>query len=816
MLAPRWHKVFRELWSNRTRTTLVVASVAVGILAVGTVRQLQSVILGEMQALYDASSAAQATVYTGGVNEDGLHTIQRMPEVAEVEGRSTLGLQVQTAPDVWESFTVIAVDDFNDIRVNELFPVYKVDDNPNFGAENTRWPGKDEIVLERGGLSSGQALPPDLRVGSELLLETQDGKERSVTISGLVYDPNGFPAAFTGSATGYVTVETLQHLGGSADFSEIKLRAAGTPEQLQDKDYITQVANSVADKIENGGGTVLRVEVPDVGKLPLQSLFDSLALLLTPLGLLALFLSGFLVINTISALMAQQVRQIGVMKAIGARRTQVIALYLGAVLMYSLLALAVAIPLTALISGFITKVLGGFINVDFPAIALPLNVLAIEVAIGVLIPLLAALYPVLKGTGITVREALSDYGSGAGPAQVSGIAALLTRVRVFSRPLQLSLRNTFRRRVRLILTLFTLVMGGMIFMTVGSVRSSLDNLITKGLDYYQFDIQIEFKRRYRIARVEQAVSRVPGVGIVESWGGATVTRVRPDGTESDPITLTALPADSRMVEPTMIDGRWLVSEDENALVVSQNVLSSGENVAVGDTVNLDISGKESPWVIVGVAQVLGGPPGVIQAYANYDYFAALTDSVERAFSVQIKMAPDATMSQDEMANLLETELEAAGIQVQRVFTIDFLRRITGSFFDIIIYVLLAMGTLIAAVGALGLMGTMSTNVLERTREIGVMRAIGASDGAVLRIVVVEGIVIGLISWAIGAALAYPMGAALATAVGQVLFSTKLPYLFSVSGVITWLVIVAVLAGVASFLPAWNASRLTVREVLAYE
>ena len=114
------------------------------------------------------------------------------------------------------------------------------------------------------------------------------------------------------------------------------------------------------------------------------------------------------------------------------------------------------------------------------------------------------------------------------------------------------------------------------------------------------------------------------------------------------------------------------------------------------------------------------------------------------------------------------------------------------------------------------MGTMSTNVLERTREIGVMRAIGASDGAVLRIVVVEGVIIGMISWFIGAALAFPIGAGLSTAVGRVLFSTPLPYVFSVSGVVTWFVIVAVLAGVASFLPAWNASRLTVREVLAYE
>jgi putative ABC transport system permease protein len=816
MIRPRWRKVLRELWSNKTRTALVVASIAVGILAVGTVQQLRTVILGEMQAVYDASDAAQATIFTSGVDNDMLRTIRRMPQVAEAEGRSTLGIKVQTGPDEWNSFIVVAVDDFEDIRVDKLFPILSVDGQPEMGAENTRWPEEGEVVLERGALNDGDALPPNLRVGDTLQFETPDGKRRSAAVSGLVYDPNGFPAAFTGSATGYVTTDTFQRLGGSSLFSQVKIRVDGTPEQLRDKEYVTAVANDVADKIEASGRTVARVDVPDVGQLPLQDLFDSLALLLTPLGLLALFLSGFLVVNTISALMAQQVRQIGVMKAIGGRRQQIIFLYLGAVLAYSLLALAIAIPLTALVSGAITQFLGGFINVTFPPFSLPPNVLAIEVSIGILVPLLAALYPVLKGTGITVREALSDYGSGDAGAQSGGLTQILTRIRGLSRPLQLSLRNTFRRRARLVLTLITLIMGGMLFMTVGSVRSSLDNLLTKGLEYFQFDIQVEFERSYRAAQLEQAVRQVPGVGIVESWGGAQATRIRPDGSEGDPITLTALPADSQMVDPTLLEGRWLVDADENAIVISQSVLAGETDVAVGDTILLDVGGRETPWVIVGIAQVLGGPPNVIPAYVNYDYFSRLTDSVGRATSVQVKVAPGVATTQDELAKLIEEQFEAAGIQVASVFTIDLLRRITGSFFDIIVYLLLTMGTLIAAVGALGLMGTMSTNVLERTREIGVMRAIGASDGAVLRIVVVEGILIGLISWLIGAALAFPIGAALSTAVGQVLFSTPLPYVFSISGVITWFAIVAILAGVASFLPAWNASRLTVREVLAYE
>jgi putative ABC transport system permease protein len=127
-----------------------------------------------------------------------------------------------------------------------------------------------------------------------------------------------------------------------------------------------------------------------------------------------------------------------------------------------------------------------------------------------------------------------------------------------------------------------------------------------------------------------------------------------------------------------------------------------------------------------------------------------------------------------------------------------------------------VATLLAIVGALSLMGTMSMNVHERAREIGVMRAVGASDGAVLRICMVEGICVGVLSWPAGAVLALPISKALSAVVGNKFTGAPLSYTFSLSGALFWLVLVGILAALASFLPAWNATRLSVREVLSYE
>jgi putative ABC transport system permease protein len=114
------------------------------------------------------------------------------------------------------------------------------------------------------------------------------------------------------------------------------------------------------------------------------------------------------------------------------------------------------------------------------------------------------------------------------------------------------------------------------------------------------------------------------------------------------------------------------------------------------------------------------------------------------------------------------------------------------------------------------MGTMSLNVLERTREIGVMRAYGASSRAVFRIVIVEGLVIGMMSWILAIGLSIPFSMILARAIGLSFMDYPMPASFSMSGIFLWALLVIVISILASFLPALRAVRLTVTQVLAYE
>jgi putative ABC transport system permease protein len=407
---------------------------------------------------------------------------------------------------------------------------------------------------------------------------------------------------------------------------------------------------------------------------------------------------------------------------------------------------------------------------------------------------------------------MSDYGLSSSHFGEGAVDRLLERLRGLSRPVLLSVRNTFRRKGRLVLTLTTLTLGGAIFIAVFSVRASLLTTLDSWFDLVEYDVYVVFRRGYRIDQLEQEALRVPGVTSAEAWRFASARRQRPDGTESDSINLRAPKADSDLVTPTLVAGRWLLPADENAIVVNTYFLKDDPDIGVGDDMVLAIDGDESSWRVVGIMK---GPPAPM-AYVNFDYLARVTGGAGRAGVVFLQTSRHDAAYHARIEKNLEEHFERAGLNVSSTMTSSIERAQVESQFNVLVAFLLIMAILLAVVGGIGLMGTMSLNVLERIREIGVMRAIGASDGAVLRIVIVEGILIGLLSWVVAIVVALPLSKMLSDTVGISILESQLNYTFSTGGTVIWLVVVTGLSALASVLPARSASRITVREVLAYE
>jgi putative ABC transport system permease protein len=204
------------------------------------------------------------------------------------------------------------------------------------------------------------------------------------------------------------------------------------------------------------------------------------------------------------------------------------------------------------------------------------------------------------------------------------------------------------------------------------------------------------------------------------------------------------------------------------------------------------------------------------AYAHYDDIAAMTGWNDLANRLVLDTASSAPAFQSRLQSDLARRLDQAGLQITSLDTTAEKKETSAAQLDSMIVLLMSMMVLVALVGGLGLAITMSLNVLERTREIGILRSLGARSGVVRRVVIVEALVIGLASWIAAIPLSIPLAVFLGNRLGMSLLARPLDYIFSVPAVLLWLGMVIGISVIASALPAQNAARLTIREAIAYE
>ncbi len=802
MLSSQWHKIFNDLLGNKTRTALIVLSIAVGLFAVGAIVSSQSILETEMARSFAAINPSSGTVRTlQPFDQDFVQSVRAMPEVQDADARRAVYARIKVGSGEWRNITIFALDDYDydAIRVNKIWP------------QSGAWPPPERAVLiERAALPVIGA-----QVGDRVLVETSNLQQREMVIAGTVHDPAQMPAQFDNSPYGYISFETLEWFGEPFGFNELYVVAT----RSWDKEHTQAVVNQVKSKAERNGLIIPLVLTAEPGQLPLDDILQAVLLLLGALGMLSLFLSVFLILNTISALLTQQKRQIGIMKAIGARTGQIVGMYLAMVCIYGLLALSIAVPLSLAGSQALSRFMAAMFNFDLVEPHAPPQAILLQFAVGLLVPVMASLYPFVANLRITPSEAMSAYSTGRGRFGAGLLDRLLSGAnlwfarRVLMRPLVLSLRNTFRNKGRLALTLVTLTLGGAIFVSVFSLQASLDRTVDDLMQSWNFDTMINFSQPYRIERIEHEARQVPGVADTDVWLQLAVRRVRPDGSEGSMVYLFAPRADSKLSPPpAMVQGRWLLPEDENAVVVNAIMLKEEADLRLGDEIVLKLQGKERRWRIVGVCMGVMFP----MAYANYPYVARVTGNAGTADAALVSIVHNDETSVMRTSAALEARFKDQGLSVSNVQTAGAERAEAQVTFGVIVSLLLIMAVLLAIVGGLGLMGTMSINVLERTREIGVLRAIGAPNLGVAQVFILEGVGIGVLSWAFGSVLALPLGKLLSDAIGVPLMGTPLSFAFSTAGVWAWLAVVVALSALASFLPARGASRLTVREVLAYE
>jgi putative ABC transport system permease protein len=325
---------------------------------------------------------------------------------------------------------------------------------------------------------------------------------------------------------------------------------------------------------------------------------------------------------------------------------------------------------------------------------------------------------------------------------------------------------------------------------------------------------VDFDQPYRLREVNETAMKVDGIQYAEGWQFVSGDLLDKNGEVLVNLNMFGPPANSKLIQPLLVAGRWIEPSDVRKMAVSEAALKYFPDLRPGDNVNVRIEGRNEVWEVIGIFKFVDRE-GVL-AYAPYEYVSRMNHLANRSYSYRIVTDQHDRASQDAKAEELDKYFRDKGFKVRMSQAGSASLDTAVESLDTLVIFLLIMAILTAIVGSMGLTGTMGMNVLERTREIGIMRAIGADDRAVMRTVIAEGIVIGMISFVLAVILSIPFTYLLSTIVSLAVFQTPIDVVFTYLGFAIWLGLVLVLSTVASILPARNAARLTIREVLAYE
>jgi putative ABC transport system permease protein len=775
---------------NRARTTLVVLSMAVGLFVLGVILGAYRMMLDGLEKDWQAWVPVHVSLWGWFGRDDAEQVALQEHGVADVERMIDTSFHWQLADGAgssteWREARLIARQGY----VRQRFGV--------IGLLRGGWPAERDVAVE-----SMTADYYGISLGSVIVVQAGN-HERRLAVTGIVRDPDaGMPPRFGGSSCFYATPETATWLTGD-DHNRIDVQL-DSPGDAR----VREKVDELRARMGNSGMPVSGAWIRNPDEHWFKAASETLLIILTSSGGVSLILSVCLIVNTMNAIVAQQVWQIGVMKVVGATGVHVVRAYLAIGLMYGVLALLLAVPLGAAGAYWLAGwALDQFNLVIGPFHVVPETVLA-QVGVGLAVPLLASLIPVLGGARVTPHTAISTYGLGGGFGE-GPLDRLMGLIRWLPRPVALGLRNTFRRKARVALTLTALALGGALFVAILSTRASCSQTISALLADSGADATVHFADAYRVERLLAATQQAPGVVRAEVWKQWTV-RLKLDRGRERPLRLVGVPPDSKLLRPRIIAGRGLLPDDGNAIVLNSTAAFE-EGIAVGDTLRFDVEDRETVWTVVGL--VINAQE---RSLVPFETLSRETGSRNIGWEVAVMADRHDAASQKALVDSLRAVYVAHRLDADDFSTtVEYESRV-WSRFEVVLYLLLAVSLLAAAVGGIGLMGTMSINVVERRREIGVMRATGATSLDVAAVFVVEGVVIGALSWLLAIPLSYPGARLFSDSVGESLLRVHFQFTYAVDGAGLWLLIVIVVSALASLWPALRATCISVQEALAYE
>jgi putative ABC transport system permease protein len=773
---------------------MMVVAIALGVIAVASISTAYAILTREIDRNYRSTNPAAATIDVKGIDEPMLASVRGRAGITGVEAGGMMTGRIEVRPDEWLPILLVLSPDFGAARIGTV------------RLEAGRWPTRPgEIVLERTAAALANAT-----IEQEIKVQMPHGTRQPLKVSGIVHDPSFAPASQEQTVYGYVLPATLSLLGEDPSLHLLKI---SVKDPIGDRPGLEQAVIGAADWLRRSGYSLGEIRVPPY-RHPHAGIMTSVLIMLLVFSVLTLLLSAILTASLTSTLLAPQVRQIGVMKALGARPAQIAHLYGCLIAAIGIAAVAIGLPLGISAGQGLARSTADMLNLQLATYAVPVWIYAAQILLGVGLPLAAALVPIQKAARRSVQATLNDFGGDLASASQGRLIRWLSRLGGGGTAFTLAIRNSVRSKSRLALTIGLLAAAGALFMTSLNVRSAWQRNLEEAAVERHFDAEFRFANPQPVAAASAALAALPGILHIEPWSAEAVSRARPDGlsivrTYPDgghgSLQLQAVPGQSAFVQPALIAGHWLAAAAADGAVLNEQALSMFPGLRVGDFISLIVRGRPANLRVIGIVR-----EHLTQATVYISADPDMASGIRVALQRSDEPSAAGTIAK------IENALDRSGIRVVQTISRAQLSRALGGHLFIMIFILTVMSVLMAIVGTMGLGSLTSIQVLERTREFAVMRAIGAPAAVIRRGVVGEAVFIGIVSACISLLLSVPLTGVVAWIVGTASLGPALGTVLSGSALPLWSAIVIVSAALASAYPARQASKMTIREALDFQ
>jgi putative ABC transport system permease protein len=790
-MKPSIKKVIRDLLSNKSRSFIVLLAIVLGAFGVSMMTTAYNLLGKNLSNNYLRTNPASFTIVADNISDSILAKAKLLPNIEYVETRDKLICRVEVTKDAYIPMWLFVVDDFTQIHIN------------TFRLLKGQIPASiNEILIER----TGNRLA-DISLNKKYAVTIPGFGKTDLKISGIVHDPGQAPSWMEGLLYGYISSDLIKRMNITGLSSEVKFTIRDNKYDLNAIEAQLEITTLF---LKSNKVNITRTEILTPGRHIHQSQMDSLMFLLQMFGVLALLLSCFLIINMIMAIMAKETRQIGVMKAIGAGTGKITSIYLTIVLVFGFSAILIALPLGFLAGKAYATFVASMLNFELFDQHISHGVLVFQIVIGAILPVIVAFIPIYRASRISVQEALNDFGVKNNVSISSPKTNSIANHFRLSKVSLLAIRNTFRRRGRLILTLITLVLGGAVFISAFNIRTSLKDTVNSRFTNQRYDIQTFFAMGVDESNFRSAIDSLPFVSGCETWGYGKATRLVSGKSESELMDLKVAPLETKLFVPEIINGQWLSGKPDE-IAVNHMFLSKYPNVKVGSAITLKANGKTKTFTIVGIIRELFSGVTVYVSKSVLEEWPQMigkTNSVLIAFESQGDIAAD--------SKKLEHWFASRNYPVNLVFRKDEYKERVVDHLVIITTMLIMVTLLLIIVGGLGLITTMGINIVERFRELAILRAIGVTNRKLYLLTITEGSIIGLLSWAAAVVLSIPLSYYLGNKFFNIFFETTLNFKVSYTGIFVWLGIIVLFSSIAVIIPARNAGKQSISEGLSYE